>query len=52
MKTNTEDNEFKKTCIEDINKLKNTKLIYLLLKYLKENNNNFTSSDFNKICSR
>ena len=49
MKTNTEDNEFKKTCIEDINKLKNTKLIYLLLKYLKENNNNFTSSDFNKI---
>ena len=45
----TEDDKFEKACIKDINKLKKTKFIYLLLKYLKENNNNFTSSDFNKI---
>ena len=43
------DNELEKDCIKDINKLKNTRLIYLLLKYLKENNNDFTSSDFNQI---
>ena len=49
MKTNTENNELEISCIDDINKLKNNKLIKLLLEYLKENNNNFTEIDFDKI---